>query len=182
VAVDDLRDLGDPAASSNTYWSRFTDHGDYFASNGAKKDADGGLWLLGRGDDVMKVSRGRISTRRVESALVSHPAVAEAAVVDATDPTTARGRGFRHPAWRCGRRRSHGEAAARPRGHWICAIAKPRQIMIVAELPRTRSGKVRRCLLCDVAAHRELGDVGTFADSTVMSLIGERLPTAASED
>jgi acetyl-CoA synthetase len=178
---------GDPERFAETYWSRFADQGFYFAGDGAKKDDDGDLWLLGRVDDVMNVSGHRISTTEVESALVSHPSVAEAAVTAATDPTTGqaivafvilRGTGPTDPA--------EGEKLVKTlRDHVateIGAIAKPRQIMIVQELPKTRSGKIMRRLLRDVAEHRELGDVTTLTDSSVMNLISEKMPTAASED
>jgi acetyl-CoA synthetase len=173
---------GDPDRYRETYWSRFPEQGYYFAGDGAKKDEDGDLWLLGRVDDVMNVSGHRISTTEVESALVSHPQVAEAAVVAATDPTTGQGivafvilRGDVE----------EGDTLARDlRDHVtreIGAIAKPRQILVVPELPKTRSGKIMRRLLRDVAEHRELGDVTTLTDSSVMDLIEEQLPTAASE-
>jgi acetyl-CoA synthetase len=178
---------GDPERFEETYWSRFKDEGYYFAGDGAKKDEDGDLWLLGRVDDVMNISGHRISTTEVESALVSHPSVAEAAVVGATDPTTGqgivafvilRGSGPTEEA--------EGEELVKTlRNHVaaeIGAIAKPRQIMIVAELPKTRSGKIMRRLLRDVAEHKELGDVTTLTDSSVMDLIGERMPSAPSED
>ena len=178
---------GDPDRFRDTYWSRFADQGYYFAGDGAKKDDDGDLWLLGRVDDVMNVSGHRISTTEVESALVSHQAVAEAAVVGATDPTTGqgivafvilRGSGPSDEA--------EGEQLIRTlRDHVakeIGPIAKPRQVMIVPELPKTRSGKIMRRLLRDVAEHRELGDVTTLTDSAVMELIGQRLPAASAED
>ena len=178
---------GDLDRFTETYWSRFAEEGYYFAGDGAKKDEDGDLWLLGRVDDVMNVSGHRISTTEVESALVSHPSVAEAAVVGATDPTTGqgivafvilRGSGPTDEA--------EGEELIKTlRNHVakeIGAIAKPRQIMIVAELPKTRSGKIMRRLLRDVADHRELGDVTTLTDSSVMDLIGQRMPSAPSED
>ena len=178
---------GDPDRYRDTYWSRFAEQGFYFAGDGAKKDEDGDLWLLGRVDDVMNVSGHRISTTEVESALVSHPSVAEAAVVGASDPTTGqgivafvilRGSGPTEDA--------EGEALIKTlRNHVakeIGAIAKPRQIMIVAELPKTRSGKIMRRLLRDVAEHRDLGDVTTLTDSSVMTLIGDRLPSAAAEE
>jgi acetyl-CoA synthetase len=178
---------GDLDRFTETYWSRFAEQGYYFAGDGAKKDEDGDLWLLGRVDDVMNVSGHRISTTEVESALVSHPSVAEAAVVGATDPTTGqgivafvilRGSGPTDEA--------EGEELIKTlRNHVakeIGAIAKPRQIMIVAELPKTRSGKIMRRLLRDVADHRELGDVTTLTDSSVMDLIGERMPSAPSEE
>jgi acetyl-CoA synthetase len=178
---------GDPDRYRETYWSRYAEQGFYFAGDGAKKDDDGDLWLLGRVDDVMNVSGHRISTTEVESALVSHPSVAEAAVTAATDPMTGqaivafvilRGGGPTEDA--------DGEALVKTlRDHVakeIGPIAKPRQIMIVPELPKTRSGKIMRRLLRDVAEHRELGDVTTLTDSTVMDLISEKLPTAAAEE
>jgi acetyl-CoA synthetase len=173
---------GDPDRFVDTYWSRFAKQGFYFAGDGAKKDDDGDFWLLGRVDDVMNVSGHRISTTEVESALVSHPAVAEAAVVGATDPTTGQGI-VAFVILRGGTSEGEGLVATL-RDHVsteIGPIAKPRQIMIVPELPKTRSGKIMRRLLRDVAEHRELGDVTTLTDSAVMDLIGEKLPTA-SED
>jgi len=173
---------GDEQRFKDTYWSRY--EGYYFAGDGAKKDEDGDLWLLGRVDDVMNVSGHRISTTEVESALVSHPAVAEAAVVGATDETTGQGivafvipRGGHAEATSEG---AAGEAfvqALRAHvAHEIGPIAKPRQILVVSELPKTRSGKIMRRLLRDVAEHRHLGDVTTLADPTVMNLIGAQLP------
>jgi acetyl-CoA synthetase len=183
-----LRGLwGDPERYKETYWSRFKEQGWYFAGDGAKKDDDGDLWLLGRVDDVMNVSGHRISTTEVESALVSHPSVAEAAVVGATDPTTGQGI-VAFVILRGGgpTEEAEGEQLVKTlRDHVateIGAIAKPRQIMIVPELPKTRSGKIMRRLLRDVADHRELGDVTTLTDSSVMDLISEKLPTASSED
>jgi acetyl-CoA synthetase len=173
---------GDPDRYRDTYWSRFPEQGYYFAGDGAKKDEDGDLWLLGRVDDVMNVSGHRISTTEVESALVSHPQVAEAAVVAATDPTT--GQGIVAFVILRGDVEEGATLARDLRDHVtreIGALAKPRQILVVAELPKTRSGKIMRRLLRDVAEHRELGDVTTLTDSTVMDLIGEKLPSAASE-
>ena len=178
-----LRTLwGDDERFKETYWARFADQGFYFAGDGAKKDEDGDLWLLGRVDDVMNVSGHRLSTTEIESALVSHPKVAEAAVVGATDDMTGQAV--------CAfviLRESAVEEADEPgegadlvqelRNHVakeIGAIAKPRQIMIVPELPKTRSGKIMRRLLKDVAEHREVGDVTTLADSTVMDLIKQK--------
>jgi acetyl-CoA synthetase len=178
---------GDPDRYKETYWERFADLGYYFAGDGAKKDDDGDLWLLGRVDDVMNISGHRISTTEVESALVSHPSVAEAAVVGATDPVTGQGI-VAFVILRGGGPTEDAEGAELVktlRNHVateIGAIAKPRQIMIVAELPKTRSGKIMRRLLRDVADHRELGDVTTLTDSSVMDLIGEKLPAAAAED
>ena len=176
---------GDDQRFIDTYWSRFPDL--YFAGDGAKKDDDGDLWLLGRVDDVMLVSGHNISTTEVESALVSHPSVAEAAVVGATDPTTGQAIvAFTIPR---GSVDSAGEAGAvlikELRDHvakTLGPIAKPRQIMLVAELPKTRSGKIMRRLLRDVAEHRSLGDVTTLQDSTVMELISDGMQSGKSAD
>ncbi|HET7691152.1 MAG TPA: acetate--CoA ligase [Nocardioidaceae bacterium] len=180
-----LRTLwGDDQRFVDTYWSRFKDLGYYFAGDGAKKDEDGDLWLLGRVDDVMNVSGHRLSTTEIESALVSHPKVAEAAVVGANDETTGQAV--------CAfviLRESAGDGGAdivqELRNHVakeIGAIAKPRQIMVVPELPKTRSGKIMRRLLRDVAENREVGDVTTLADSSVMNLIKDGLSSGSSED
>ncbi|MDT4914524.1 MAG: acetyl-CoA synthetase [Pseudonocardiales bacterium] len=178
---------GDPERFKETYWNRFAEQGYYFAGDGAKKDDDGDLWLLGRVDDVMNISGHRISTTEVESALVSHPSVAEAAVVGATDPTTGQGI-VAFVILRGGgpTEEAEGEELVKTlRNHVateIGAIAKPRQIMIVAELPKTRSGKIMRRLLRDVADHRELGDVTTLTDSAVMDLIKDKAATAPPEE
>jgi acetyl-CoA synthetase len=174
---------GDDQRFIDTYWSRFD--GFYFAGDGAKKDADGDLWLLGRVDDVMLVSGHNISTTEVESALVSHPKVAEAAVTGATDPVTGQAIvAFVIP--RGNAENTEGEDFVKElRDHVstvLGPIAKPRQIMIVPELPKTRSGKIMRRLLKDVAENRSIGDVTTLADNTVMDLISEKLPAATSED
>ncbi|HEX6887127.1 MAG TPA: acetate--CoA ligase [Candidatus Nanopelagicales bacterium] len=169
---------GDDQRYVDTYWSRWPQH--YFAGDGAKYDEDGAIWLLGRVDDVMNVSGHRISTTEVESALVSHPKVAESAVVGATDPTTGQGI-VAFVILRAGE--EGGDAVvAELRDHVareIGPIAKPRQILIVPELPKTRSGKIMRRLLRDVAEHRHLGDVTTLADPTVMNMIGGRLTDSA---
>jgi acetyl-CoA synthetase len=176
---------GDDARYRETYWSRFAEQGYYFAGDGAKKDEDGDLWLLGRVDDVMNVSGHRISTTEVESALVSHEKVAEAAVVGATDPTTGQAV-VAFVILRGQPQDIDGDAIAKElRDHVakeIGPIAKPRQILVVPELPKTRSGKIMRRLLRDVAEHRQLGDVTTLTDSAVMDLISEKLPTAASSE
>ncbi|MCW2604293.1 MAG: acetate/CoA ligase [Pseudonocardiales bacterium] len=174
---------GDPDRYQETYWSRFQEQGYYFAGDGAKKDEDGDLWLLGRVDDVMNISGHRISTTEVESALVSHPLVAEAAVVGASDPTT--GQGIVAFVILRGENVEGADTVAALRNHVakeIGPIAKPRQIMIVQELPKTRSGKIMRRLLRDVAENREMGDVTTLTDDSVMNLIAAKMPTAASED
>ena len=175
---------GDDQRYKDTYWSRYADQGWYFAGDGAKKDSDGDLWVLGRVDDVMNVSGHRLSTTEIESALVSHPKVAEAAVVGAKDEDTGQAV--------CAfviLREEAGDGGAdiveELRNHVrkeIGAIAKPRQIMIVAELPKTRSGKIMRRLLRDVAEHREVGDVTTLADSTVMDLIKQQEDAGKGED
>jgi len=168
-----------------TYWSRF--EGQYFAGDGAKWDDEHVLWLLGRVDDVMNISGHRISTTEVESALVSHPKVAEAAVVGATDPTTGQAIvAFVTVRGSVGDEESSGEAFAQElRDHVakeIGPIAKPRQIMITPELPKTRSGKIMRRLLRDVAEKRELGDVTTLADPTVVNAISSSMEAGKGED
>jgi acetyl-CoA synthetase len=178
---------GDDERYRDTYWSRFADQGFYFAGDGAKYDADGDIWLLGRVDDVMNVSGHRISTTEVESALVSHPTVAEAAVVGATDPTTGQGIvAFVILRGGVAQDEAKGEAAIKAlRDHVakeIGPIAKPRQIMVVPELPKTRSGKIMRRLLRDVAENRQIGDVTTLADSSVMDLISSGLKKGSSDE
>jgi len=173
---------GDPQRFVDTYWSRFAEQGYYFAGDGAKKDEDGDLWLLGRVDDIMLVSGHNISTTEVESALVSYPSVAEAAVVGAKDETT----GQRIVAFVIlrGGNEEHAELEATLREHVskaIGPIAKPRQIIVVPELPKTRSGKIMRRLLKDVAEYRAIGDTTTLADATVMGLISAKLPHAEEE-
>jgi len=172
---------GDDQRFIDTYWSRF--EGKYFAGDGAKKDDDGDIWLLGRVDDVMLVSGHNISTTEVESALVSHPKVAEAAVVGAADDTTGQAivafvilRGTASvDEGLVNELRNHVGTVLGP-------IAKPKRVLPVAELPKTRSGKIMRRLLRDVAENRQLGDVTTLTDSSVMDLIQTQLPSAASED
>ncbi|MGW5055341.1 acetate--CoA ligase [Actinokineospora sp. NPDC004072] len=175
---------GDPERFKDTYWSRYAEQGYYFAGDGAKYDDDGDIWLLGRVDDVMNVSGHRISTTEVESALVSHPTVAEAAVVGASDPTTGQGIvAFVIPRGKAAEDRdSHITTLRNHVAQEIGAIAKPRQILIVEELPKTRSGKIMRRLLRDIAENRELGDTTTLADQTVMSLITEGLGSQQAAD
>jgi acetyl-CoA synthetase len=168
---------GDPERYRETYWSRY--EGRYFAGDGAKKDTDGNIWVLGRVDDVMNVSGHRLSTTEIESALVSHPKVAEAAVVGATDAMTGQAVCafviLRSEAVEEADEPGEGrELVQELRTHvstQIGPIAKPRQILIVAELPKTRSGKIMRRLLRDVAEQRDVGDVTTLADSSVMDTI-----------
>ncbi|MBW8482908.1 acetate--CoA ligase [Actinomadura parmotrematis] len=175
---------GDDERFVKTYWSRFP--GVYFAGDGAKRDEDGDIWLLGRVDDVMLVSGHNISTTEVESALVSHPKVAESAVVGATDPVTGQAIvAFVIPRGSAGEEVEGDDFAAELRNHVahsLGPIAKPRQIMIVPELPKTRSGKIMRRLLRDVAENRGIGDVTTLADSTVMDLISQKQASAKPED
>ena len=161
---------GDPDRYQETYWSRFP--GRYFAGDGARLDADGYLWLLGRVDDVMNVSGHRISTAEVESGLVDHPAVAEAAVVGAADDTTGQAivgyvilRGTHEPSI---------ELTEEIRQHVAKKLgptARPKAVFVVPDLPKTRSGKIMRRLLRDVAEGRDLGDTTTLADATVVDEI-----------
>ena len=175
---------GDPERYKETYWSRF--EGKYFAGDGAKFDADGDLWLLGRVDDVMNVSGHRLSTAEIESALVSHPFVAEAAVVGAKDETT----GQAVVAFVILRTSHQDEIGSDQdtskilRDHVakeIGPIAKPRTIFVVSELPKTRSGKIMRRLLRDVAEDRPIGDVTTLADTSVMTTITGRINAGAND-
>ena len=161
---------GDPKRYFETYWSTF--EGKYFAGDGVKIDQDGYLWLLGRVDDVMNVSGHRISTAEVESALVDHPSVAEAAVVGATDDTTGqaiigyvilRG-GFENSDSLRQEIRAHVAEKLGP-------IARPKAVFLVPDLPKTRSGKIMRRLLRDVAEGRDLGDTTTLADQSVVAAI-----------
>ena len=172
---------GDDRRYRDTYWSRFD--GRYFAGDGAKRDTDGDIWLLGRVDDVMLVSGHNISTTEVESALVSHPKVAEAAVVGATDPQTTQAIVafviLRSTA------EETDDLVAKLRehvGNTLGPIAKPKRILPVAELPKTRSGKIMRRLLRDIAENRQMGDVTTLTDATVMDLIQAKLPASSGGD
>ena len=176
---------GEPERYQETYWSRYDEAGYYFAGDGAKLDDDGAIWLLGRVDDVMNVSGHRISTTEVESALVSHVAVAEAAVVGANDAMTGQAIAA-FVILRGGIPNVGGEELIQElRNHVakeIGPIAKPKQILVVAELPKTRSGKIMRRLLRDVAENRAVGDSTTLADPNVMKLIQAGLNTGSSED
>jgi acetyl-CoA synthetase len=170
---------GDPERYKQTYWSRFP--GMYFAGDGAKRDAEGYFWLLGRVDDVMNVSGHRLSTTEIESALVSHPAVAEAAVVGGPDPVTGEAinafvilRRGHEPTEALGKAlRDHVATKISP-------IAKPKTLMFTPDLPKTRSGKIMRRLLRDIAQGRALGDTTTLADATVVEAI--RANTGKGED
>ncbi|CAN5532798.1 acetate--CoA ligase [soil metagenome] len=178
---------GDPDRYVETYWEKFANlegNPRYFAGDGARLDEDGDLWLLGRVDDVMNVSGHRLSTAEIESALVSHPMVAESAVVGANDETTGQAvvafvilRADHVEA------QTPDQASTILRGHVttaIGAIARPRQIFIVTELPKTRSGKIMRRLLRDVAEGRAIGDTTTLADTTVMQIISDKLTGGAA--
>jgi acetyl-CoA synthetase len=172
---------GDPERYRDTYWARFP--GRYFAGDGAKVDDDGYLWLLGRVDDVMNVSGHRISTTEVESALVDHPAVAEAAVVGASDPTT--GQAIVGYVILRGGVEGTDDLREEVRRHVatkLGAIARPRAVIIVPDLPKTRSGKIMRRLLRDVVEGRELGDTTTLADATVVDAIRDRADEPADDD
>jgi len=169
---------GDPERYRQTYWSRF--EGRYFAGDGAKLDEDGYLWLLGRVDDVMNVSGHRISTTEVESALVSHPSVAEAAVVGANDATTGQAI-IAYVTLRGGQtvdEKSLRDHVAKEIG----AIAKPKTIYFTPDLPKTRSGKIMRRLLRDVAEGRNLGDTTTLADASVVNELQQRAKESPSDD
>jgi len=175
---------GDPERFKETYWSRFP--GVYFAGDGAKLDADGDFWLLGRVDDVMNISGHRLSTTEIESALVSHPFVAEAAVVGADDETTGQAIVafvilMREELDKLG---SEADTSKILRDHvasQIGPIAKPRTIFVVSELPKTRSGKIMRRLLKDVAENRPIGDITTLTDTSVMDSIGSKIASGATD-
>jgi acetyl-CoA synthetase len=172
---------GDPERYKQTYWSRFP--GKYFAGDGAKRDEEGYFWLLGRVDDVMNVSGHRISTIEVESALVDHPAVAEAAVVGRNDPVTGQAI-FAFVILKVGQEPSD-QLAAEVRDHVgkvISPIAKPKYLLFTPDLPKTRSGKIMRRLLRDIGEGRALGDTTTLADAGVVELIRERSGSASEEE
>jgi len=172
---------GDPERYRETYWSRF--EGRYFAGDGCKLDDDGYLWLLGRVDDVMNVSGHRISTTEIESALVDHPSVAEAAVVGANDSVTGQAimayvivRGTHTPSDELG------EEVRQHVATKLGAIARPKTVIFTDELPKTRSGKIMRRLLRDVAEGRSLGDTTTLADPNVVDEIKRRAAESPTED
>jgi acetyl-CoA synthetase len=163
---------GDPERYRETYWSKFAEQGFYFAGDGARFDPDGAIWVLGRVDDVMNVSGHRISTAEVESALVAHSGVAEAAVVGVTDETT--GQAICAFVVLCAHYEAHDGTVTELRAQVaveISPIAKPREVHVVPELPKTRSGKIMRRLLRDVAENRELGDTSTLLDPNVFDAI-----------
>ena len=172
---------GDDKRYIETYWTRFP--GSYFPGDGAKIDEDGYLWVLGRVDDVMNISGHRISTMEVESALVSHDSVAEAAVVGAADDLSGQAiaafvtlrSGFDESDELLKELRNHV-------GEKIGAIAKPKTIIFTPDLPKTRSGKIMRRLLRDISDNKALGDVTTLANADIVSAIAEQAATAKEED
>jgi acetyl-CoA synthetase len=172
---------GDPERYRQTYWSRFD--GKYFAGDGAKLDDDGYFWLLGRVDDVMNVSGHRVSTTEVESALVDHPTVAEAAVVGAKDETTGQAI-IAFVTLKAGEEPSvgHGEALREHVAQKIGRFGRPKTIIFTDDLPKTRSGKIMRRLLRDVAEGRDLGDTTTLADANVVDEIRRRAQASPTED
>jgi acetyl-CoA synthetase len=172
---------GDPERYRETYWSKF--EGRYFAGDGARVDDDGCFWLMGRVDDVMNISGHRVSTTEVESALVDHPSVAEAACVGAKDDTTGQAiiafvtlRSDVQPD------SEHGEALREHVATKIGRFGRPKTIIFTDDLPKTRSGKIMRRLLRDVAEGRDLGDTTTLADAGVVKEIKRRAETAPQED
>ncbi|MBO1901619.1 acetate--CoA ligase [Leucobacter weissii] len=173
---------GDPERFVETYWSKFGDR--YFAGDGARVDEDGDIWLLGRVDDVMNVSGHRLSTAEIESALVEHHAVAEAAVVGADDETTGQAVVAFVILKSQQQLVSEAEAEAELKKHVsgvIGAIARPKQVFVVTELPKTRSGKIMRRLLKEAAEGRDVGDTTTLADTAVMQTISQRVRTERSK-
>ncbi|GAA1347014.1 acetate--CoA ligase [Falsarthrobacter nasiphocae] len=175
---------GDPERFKSTYWSRF--EGMYFAGDGAKRDEDGDIWLLGRVDDVMNVSGHRLSSTEIESALVGHPYVAEAAVIGASDETTGEAVVAFVMLQEAGEQavRDGEDVQATLRAHVgkeIGPIAKPRNVLVTPELPKTRSGKIMRRLLKDVAEGREVGDTMTLADPGVMRQIAEDMRNSSTK-
>jgi acetyl-CoA synthetase len=172
---------GDPERYKQTYWSRFP--GKYFPGDGCKRDDEGYYWLLGRVDDVMNVAGHRLSTTEIESALVSHPAVAEAAVVGQPDEVSGESI-FAFVILRGGNDATDAlvEDLKKHVSKEISPIARPKQIMITPDLPKTRSGKIMRRLLRDIAAQRPLGDTTTLADAGVVELIRDASKTPGAED
>ncbi|MFB9309139.1 acetyl-CoA synthetase [Agromyces hippuratus] len=169
---------GDPERFKETYWEKFGDK--YFAGDGARRDEDGDIWLLGRVDDVMNVSGHRLSTAEIESSLVAHPWTAEAAVVGASDEATGQAvvAFVILKASQADQVTDVAAASDELRKHvaqQIGAIARPRQVFIVNELPKTRSGKIMRRLLRDLAEGREIGDTTTLADTSIMQVISEQV-------
>jgi acetyl-CoA synthetase len=164
---------GDPQRYESTYWSRFP--GRYFAGDGAKRDDDGYFWLLGRVDDVMNVSGHRLSTTEVESALVSHPSVAEAAVIGRADPQTGQAiAAFVTPRLGIEGNEALAKELREHVAREISPIAKPASVLFTHDLPKTRSGKIMRRLLKDIAEDKQLGDTTTLADASIVDGIRDR--------
>ena len=172
---------GDPERYKATYWSRFP--GMYFAGDGARRDEDGDYWLMGRVDDVMNVSGHRLSTTEIESALVDDHRVAEAAVVGRQDEITGESI-YCFVILKSGVEPSPGlgEELRQHVAHKIGPIARPRQLMFTPDLPKTRSGKIMRRLLRDIATGRQLGDTTTLADAAVVETIREASLTASDDE
>ena len=172
---------GDPERYRQTYWSRF--EGRYFAGDGARIDDDGYFWLMGRVDDVMNISGHRVSTTEVESALVDHPTVAEAAVVGAKDATTGQAIiAFVTLKGGVETDKEHGEALRKHVTKKIGAVARPHTVIFTDDLPKTRSGKIMRRLLRDVAEGRDLGDTTTLADASVVDEIKRRAAAGGPDE
>ncbi|HEU0165955.1 MAG TPA: AMP-binding protein, partial [Thermomicrobiales bacterium] len=172
---------GDPDRYASTYWSKYD--GIYFPGDGAKRDEDGYFWLLGRVDDVMNVSGHRLSTTEIESALVSHDLVAEAAVVGSPDPLT----GEAIFAFVTLKSRAHvtpdfGDELRQYVATKISPIAKPKRLMFTPDLPKTRSGKIMRRLLRDIAGGHQLGDTTTLADPSIVEQIRDASLSAKDDD
>jgi acetyl-CoA synthetase len=164
---------GDPDRYVRTYWDKYP--GLYLTGDGARRDEDGYFWLLGRVDDVLNVSGHRIGTMEVESALVSHPAVAEAAVIGASDPITGQAIvAFVTP--RSGNAPNDALMAELREhvAHAIGALARPKKIYFTSELPKTRSAKIMRRLLRDIAEGRVLGDTTTLLDPNIVAQIKDQ--------
>ncbi|RFA10657.1 acetate--CoA ligase [Subtercola boreus] len=175
---------GNPGRFRDSYWKKYAAQGYFFAGDGAKYDADGYIWLLGRVDDVINVSGHRLSTIEIESALVSHPAVGEAGVVGVTDPVTGEAiaafvipsrdvsvQDAADPAFWAGVERELGSVLRSHVAHEIGPIAKPRDLVVVPDLPKTRSGKIMRRLLGDLVDGRTLGDTTSLQDESVPARI-----------
>jgi acetyl-CoA synthetase len=172
---------GDPERYQQTYWARYGDR--YFAGDGCKLDDEGYFWMLGRVDDVMNVSGHRISTTEVESALVDHPSVAEAAVIGATDALTGQAIiGYVIVRGNVEATPELGEELRRHVAQKIGPTARPKTVIFTDELPKTRSGKIMRRLLRDVAEGRALGDTTTLADPSVVEEIRKRAEEQPQED
>jgi acetyl-CoA synthetase len=165
---------GNPQRFLDSYWARFADRGYFFSGDGAKADAEGDIWVLGRVDDVINVSGHRLSTIEIESSLVAHPLVGEAGVTGADDPTTGEAiAAFVVLSRELGPDEDVAAILRAHIAHQIGPVAKPRDIVIVPDLPKTRSGKIMRRLLRDIIDGRTLGDATSLQDATVPNRIAE---------